>query len=343
MNMPRLYVTLLLLAAVSLLSYGEERDSAAIRSLQALEARAAAGDNDARFRLARTLETGYGNLLPRDSVRARRLFETAAEAGFAPAQNYLGFLLYTQQQPDSAVTWMMRAADNGDITAYSNLGWMLLHGEGVRRDYDKALYWLEKGTAAGSAPAAAMLGDMYCTGTGILPDTAAAIRCYDKALTLYSAAPYRDPQAVADITAALTGIYSAADTLCADSIREREAFYYRHNAAPAGAIFLRRLAERGDTGAQARLGKAYALGDGVPYSHSKSLLWYMKAAQGGNPAAQYIIGELLQLLPDALDELPDELRSSLTDEMLSAQYWLDRAAEAGVTSGRQADMLLGRH
>mgnify|MGYP001136151962 CR=1 FL=1 len=81
---------------------GEPADSA-IWSFEALERRAAQGDENARFRVARTLETGFGNVVKRDSLRARRLLEQGVANGYAPAQNYLGFILFNEQQPDSAL------------------------------------------------------------------------------------------------------------------------------------------------------------------------------------------------------------------------------------------------
>lgn len=312
-------------------------DSAALRSLRALEARADSGDNGARFRLARVLESGYGSIMRRDSVRARRLFEEAAAQGYAPAQNYLGFLLYNEERPDSAVTWMMRAADRGDITAYANLGWMLLHGAGAARDYEKALYWLRKGAAVNSAPCSAMLGDMYRTGTGVAPDTLAAIGWYDGALRDYAAAPYRDAQAVADISGALDALYGDTGGIPSDSLLLIADRYISLHAPKVGIRLLREVADRGDMRAQTRVAKAYALGFGVPYSHQESLRRYALAALGGDPAAQFIVGELLQMLPDALDALPDGIKARLTPDMRSAAYWLDKAAEGGITTAAQAD------
>ena len=334
---------LLLMAAIRLcgaVSPAENGDSVAMRSLKALQERAQKGDNEARFRLARTLETGYGTLLKRDSIQARRLFEQAAEAGYAPAQNYLGFLLFSDGKPREAIDWMMCAAEKGDLTAYTNLGWMLLYGNGAVRDVEKALYWLRRGADLGSAPAEAMLGDVYREGIGVAADSAAALNHYDRALELYSQAGYRDARAVADISKGINALFPAPETLCTDSLMTLGRKYLKV-APAAGMRFIAVAAEKDLPIAQALVAKAYAFGHGIPYDHAKSLAWYLRAALGGNASAQFVLGELLQMLPDALDELPQELTTPLSTEQKTGVYWLEKAQEAGITDARQADDALG--
>lgn len=302
-------------------------DSAAVRSLQAVEQRAEAGDNAARFRLARALETGYGNVLARDSVRARRLLEQSAHGGYAPALNYLGFILYNEQRPDSAVSLFMAAADRGDLTAYTNLGWLLLNGRGAVRDPAKALYWLRKGSAKGSAPAAAMLGDMHRTGVGVPADTAAARDCYDRALSLYAEHEYRDSRAIADITGALNSLYTSRDSLPADSLLSLADRYMELQAPGVAMRFYAVAAERGNARAQSLLGKGYAMALGLPYSHAESLRWYLAAARGGDQEARRILAELLEITPDALRDLPPELAPGLREEESTPQYWQNLSAE----------------
>lgn len=301
---------------------GEPADSTALKSLQDVERRAADGDNAARFRLSRALETGYGSILQRDSVRSRRLLEQAAHAGYAPALNYLGFIVYEEQRPDSAVNLFMAAADCGDITAYTNLGWLLLHGQGTVHDPAKALYWLGKGADKGSAAASAMLGDMYRTATGVPADTLEARHCYDRALDLYHSASYRDTRAVSDISRALISLYTAIDTLCTDSLTTIGDRYSDLHAPAVAMHFYAAAARQGNPRAQRLLAKGYAMADGIPYSHTQSLRWYLAAARGGDREAQRILGELLEITPDTLRELPPEYTDGLTEEQHTAQYWL---------------------
>ena len=308
---------------------GEPADSAAIRSFEALERRAAQGDENARFRVARTLETGFGNVVKRDSLRARRLLEQGVANGYAPAQNYLGFILFNEQQPDSALNLFMAAADQGDITAYTNLGWLLLHDSGTVRDYDKALYWLRRGADKGSAAAAAMLGDMLRLGLGSAPDakpdTVAALSAYNRALELYRQHEYRDAQALTDIGRAITALYPQPDSLATDSLLHLGTFYCGMQIPATAMRFYKTAADRGNAEAQEAVAKAYSLAQGLPYNHRESLRYYLSAALGGSRTAQRVIGELLEITPDALSELPEEETRKLSAQQRTARYWLEMA------------------
>lgn len=315
-------------------------DSLALQSLKALEQRARMGDNEARFRLARTLENGYGTIVERDSARARSLFETAAREGFAPAQNYLGFLLFEEGRCTEAVEWMMKAADSGDITAYTNLGWMLLNGKGAVKDVEKALYWLRQGADKGSAPAAAMLGDIYSSGNGVKPDSALAIDYYNSALALYKQGAYADKRAIADISTAIRHLFPNPQSLTVDSLMSLGRRYL--DRAPAAAMyFIHEAALKNDPVAQAILAKGFAFGYGLPYSHEQCIIWYLRSALAGNASAQFVLGELLQMFPDSLAKIPPELSAALKPEQLSGQYWTEMARSNGIIDARRADDALG--
>lgn len=314
-------------------------DSLALVSLNALKDQAEKGSPNAIFRLSRALEAGYGAILPKDSVKARKLLEKAANLNYAPAQNYLGFKLFSEQKTDSAINWLMLAADNGDITAYSNLGWMLLNGKGAVPDPEKAIYWLKKGADKGAAPAATMLADLLQAGNDMKPDTAQALHYYNLALQLYANSNSHDRAAIHHIDNQILR-YLNSDSLSVDSLRHAGFRYLNLNAPLTAQQLLLKAADRGDPKAMARLAKEYALGQKLPYSHANSLLLYTKAALLNLPAAQFIIGELLQMLPDALAELPPDTAALITPQMTSAQYWLQKAEMAGISSAHQAEQQL---
>ena len=69
------------------------QDSALYASLRRLECRADSGDPKALYDLAYVYELGYGPVEP-DSLRSLLLYGKSAEAGYAPAQNYLGYRLF---------------------------------------------------------------------------------------------------------------------------------------------------------------------------------------------------------------------------------------------------------
>lgn len=85
----------------------------------------------------------------------------------------------------------------------------------------------------------------------------------------------------------------------------------------AAAKAVAALAERGDRGAQNRLGEFYAAGDGLPIDDVLALQWYRQAAEQGDPAAQNNL---------ALRYLKG--RGVPRDHAMAAQ-WLRKAAEGG--------------
>ncbi len=333
------FVSVVTLLLPSLLSAAQspptaaQRDSLARVSLQAIRQRAQAGDSVAQFRLATALERGYGDILPIDSAKAEELYRLSAESGYAPAQNYIGFIEYNRGNTSVAIDWLMKAADSSDPKAFNNLGWMLMEGEGVEHDYDKARYWLTRAAESGLPVALIQLGDLYRCGLGVEPDTIKARTLYDAAI----AAGHIDAQN--KLLAMMHDRYKQMPVTETNTLGK----YYLAMGATTVAVTLFELgAAANDPLALALLGNAYSRGEGVEYSHAKSLEYFFRAAEGGNPSAQYVLGELLEMFPDSLQELPENLRSHITPQMQSAAYWLEQAAAGGVKSAHQAtEAILG--
>nr|WP_304364281.1 hypothetical protein [Helicobacter suis] len=63
-----------------------------------------------------------------------------------------------------ALEYLQKAADMGNVAAYSMLGGMYFNGEGVGKDYQKALEYSQKAAKAGVAEAYFNLGVMYYQG-----------------------------------------------------------------------------------------------------------------------------------------------------------------------------------
>jgi TPR repeat protein len=98
---------------------------------------------------------------------------------------------------------------------------------------------------------------------------------------------------------------------------------------PKSAHFakLRANAEKGDAGAQARLGAMYLNGDGVAKDRAEAATWYRKAAEQGHAGAQFVLGSMYFFIGDGV-----------TKDSAEAAKWYRRAAEQG---DAEAQALLG--
>lgn len=169
-------------------------------ALQKLFENADAGEPEALYRLARLYETGF-DTIQKDSLKSMALYFSAAEKGFAPAMNYIGFKIYNEKIPeqslDSALYWIRKAAYQGDVTAAANLGYLLTEGPEIANDDSEALDWLavaadggmpaaqmklvEVAERLGTPKALALLGDAYSKGRGVVYDHEKSIRYFYEA------------------------------------------------------------------------------------------------------------------------------------------------------------------
>lgn len=301
------------------------------------------GDSEAMYQMALLHERGYDSIA-RDTVEALRLLRRSAEKGYAPAENLLGFKLITgeggaERNPAEGLEYIERAAEAGEPKALSNIGYLLLYGEGIEHDAGKAAYWLQRASDAGNLSATSMLGDLYRDGEGVERDSLKAESLYrlafDKGLTDAGYKLYEMEREEID------GMGAAG--------RLREGIYYFRRSTPAvGVEIIRKLAdselndEGGDAAgttkeirakAKALMGDAYSRGRGVDYDYNLSTRYYLEAAREGDPSAQFVIGEMLEIFPDALEGMIGE---EDPDEMRHASYWLERASEGGIESAEAA-------
>lgn len=84
-----------------------------------------------------------------------------------------------------------------------------------------------------------------------------------------------------------------------------------------GLHWITRAAEGGEPAAQFYLGRVYHTGNGVPHDHRRALEWYALAARRGHPQAQYQLG----LMYDAGYGVPRDV--------VRAHAWLTVAASVG--------------
>lgn len=256
--------------------------------------------------------------------------EFLAGQGNVEAMNLLGYRLISDGE-DAArgLSWLERAAEEGDVKAASNIGWLLMQGEQLPRDYVKAAYWLGKAAEGNLTVAQSLLGDLYRDGLGVAQDSLKADSLYRTAYERgFADAGYK----LAHLNRSRYAILSPSE-----AIKEGKYFYYGMVPSEGVKLFYQ-AADAGDAEAMALLGDAYTRAVGVPYDHDLSLKYYMKAALGGNNAAQFILAELLEIFPDALRSLDQEIISGIIDPdlMRSPLYWYEQAAEGGITSAEEA-------
>ena len=80
------------------------------------------------------------------------------EAGDPAALTQMGTTRYKERDYDSAIEYLTKAAQSGDLEAHSQLGVMYEKGQGVENDKEKAVYHLEKAAIGGDPIARYNLG-----------------------------------------------------------------------------------------------------------------------------------------------------------------------------------------
>ena len=296
---------------------------------------------EAYYELAKVYE--YGNdSVAADSAKSSLLYLMAAQEGYAPAQNYIGFRYYlgqgVRQDTDSALFWIREAAQAGDIKAAGNLGYLLSQAPDVRHDYSEALIWLNKAVDAGLPAAFIQLADMKRRGLGCPPDTAAAITLYDKAITAGV------PDAPLHLLAMMGFKWKE---LSGDSALNLALKYYPAPAPVIGVDLMENAAKKGNVRALTLLGDAYSRGLGINYDHDTSVAYFLEGALKNDPSAQYILAELLEFFPDSLEGI--KIESDLLEETVkdanikSAEYWYEKAGEQGISDAQGAFDALFAH
>lgn len=308
------------------------------RSYEAFERKAESGDPEAMYRLSALLERGF-DTIPADTARSVSLLKRSARAGYAPAMNYLGFLYQTgfpansgrflAENRDSALIWMRGAADLGDAKAAHNLAYLILSSSGDNDSCSAAqdslaADYLGRAADAGLPQSMTLLADLYARGRAVPCDTARAVALYEKAIS----------RGFPDAETRLVNMMASRWSRYASSVSLSEALRYWNLGAYAAAVSLLRQigpSEPQTARAYALLGHAASRGLGMPYDHRLANEYFARAAILGDPSAQFILAETLEIFPDALNDLFPELPDSLTPSALRAS-----AARAGITSAEAA-------
>lgn len=269
------------------------------------------------FREALRLERGNDTVAP-DPEGAVRMLRNAAEKGYAPAMNYLGYHhfagggLFPTANEDSALLWLGKALDEGEPRAASNLGYILLMKGDSASDTLAATY-LRKGADAGVPQAQAMLADLLATGRGVAKDTLTAISLYR------DAARHGIPQAEQSLAETALPVWIKLPADSAFRIARNLFDSGLPHAALALADTLSAAGKLPTDEAELHLlrGDAFASGRGLPYDYRAANEEYYRAAMLGNRRACLILAETLEIFPDALRHLNAALTPQLLRQMAS--------------------------
>ncbi len=113
-----------------------------------------------------------------DHDKAVKIYRSLAEQGNVMAMHNLGYMYLkgsgVLQDYAEALKWYLKAAEQGDANVQYWLGRMYDEGDGVPQDYAEALKWFRKSAEQGFAKAQGSLGIMYENGRGVSQDYAIA-------------------------------------------------------------------------------------------------------------------------------------------------------------------------
>lgn len=363
----RLMPALLVLIPFISMALAPAPESERREALRSLVARADNGSPEAMYHLATLHDTGFDSI-PIDSARSTALYLRSARAGFAPAMNYIGFRYFNgefvDRNVDSALYWLAKAATAGDAKAANNLGYLLANSDAVTRDYPQAIFWLSKAADAGLPAGQSQLADLLRQGLGAPKDTLRAVALYSNAIE----------GGLQDAELKLLSMMGRKwENLSPDSALSLGRHYFYHRAPFIGVTLFENVISNplpapDDSSAYRRtiadafalLGDAYSRGYGVEYNHERSIEYFLQAALLDNPSAQFVIGELLDIFPDALSEgeplrmllshyggamhTPEGNRDKYSrkdcgevpEEVFAATYWYEKAAASGISDAKTA-------
>lgn len=324
-------------------------------SLRQLCAAADQGNPKALYDLAYLYDIGYDSI-PRDSVRSTELYLRAAEAGYLPACNYIGFRMIRGEggvnDPEQGLEWLRRAAVKGDAKAANNLGWLLMDGSLVERNYEDAAFWFQKSADAGLPVAMSHLGDLYRLGHGVPADTLKAEALYTRAienglhdaeLKLISMMHESWLETDASEALALARKFISIGAPAAGVSLAEMAASSAENRLRSLSSDAEEMTDETAVGiladADAILADAYSRGYGVGYDHERAMTYFVRSAVLGNRQSRKALSELLEILPDSLTPYYDvavgicriaRCEAPSEESFSDPAYWTDTDDDVGL-------------
>lgn len=213
-----------------------------------------------------------------EHAAALAIWGPLAHAGIGRAQNNIGACfaegLGVARDPALALRWLTLAAESGDPVGQRNLAALHFKGEGVAQSDDEALRLYRLAAEQGDAPAQDMLSWMLLEG-GRVTDRAEALR-------------WAEAAAEAGIATSMTRL----------GMMHHDALGVARDPARAAAWWQRGMAA-GDPDAEAMLGAATLLGQGVPQDAAGALALLLAAESKGSLLAAPFIKAARNAAPPA--------------------------------------------
>ena len=334
----------------------------------------ASDDPEALYAAGQEYSERYSQRMPDaptgDILRAYQLYLKAAGLGHAKSQyNAARFLSGVFQYPidqndEESFRWVLEAAEQGYLPAYSVVINSYRKGTGVEQSEDSAKQWEEK-LAADTAQLLKEAGSPDCTdpeklimaaescqlGRGMEKDVDKALEYYQRAAEAGNILGarmlgnlYRQAYVVEkDISKSIewyTKAYEMGDLSSGYALSS----IYRYGGDRDGAeqfpekaaAILQELAEKGYVPAQTELADLYMSGEGVPWDSAKAFEWYLKAAAQDDAYAQYQLAEMFAYGLSGSDYKP-----LIEENRDLAKAFLTRAAENGYPGAKDALVGLG--
>src|SRR5438067_907840 len=143
MKANQLLFTVLLLLSAAVFQLPAQRTESNRKQVDAVKAKAEAGDADSEYQLGVRYYNGEG--VPKDFSEAVKWYRKAAEQGLAEAQGNLGRCYFLGQgvakNYAEAVKWFRKAAEQNYAAAQNKLGFDYSIGQGVAKDEAEGYKW----------------------------------------------------------------------------------------------------------------------------------------------------------------------------------------------------------
>jgi hypothetical protein len=254
---------------------------------------AAAGDAHSQFLVGLAHDEGRGASL--DRVAAAKWYRLAADQGHVAAQTNLGLLYYTgagvAHSDEEAALWFTPAAARGFAPAQQNLGVMHLLGRGVAQDRAEARRLIALAADQGNAKAQNLLLAIDAEQFASDQDPRAEAEAGSATAQYRTSLMYFRGEGVErDELLGLRWLQRAADQGLPDAQFLLGWKLTQDGHFAQGATWISLAAEQGLAIAEAKLGRLYLSGCGVPHDDASAAQWVRRAADRGFALAQYDLG-----------------------------------------------------